>query len=440
MMRKTAVKIVKNLQDEGFEAYFAGGYVRDMLLGIESKDIDIVTSATPDQVEKIFTKTVPIGKQFGIILVVQDEKKYEVATFRRESDYLDRRRPSKITFSDAKTDATRRDFTINGLFFDPVSNKVIDFVSGADDIKRKTIRFIGNPQERISEDNLRLVRAIRLKITLGFQYAPDTFEAVRKNSHLIKNVSAERLRDELNRIMASPNRHQALVELSESSLLKFIIPEIEALKGVPQPIQYHHEGDVFTHTYLALKSLNDRTPSHLAWAVLLHDIAKPLTLTHIKNKIVFHNHAEISAELAKKILERLKFPRFEIFDICWLIENHMKIGIIEKMRPGKRLNFVLDPKFNDLIELARADSSGTYPVNLDIVKRLEQAVKSALLWRDKTSSRHEKALITGDDLIELGFEPGSKFKEILEGVDDLHLSGELSSKKEALDYIIGKFK
>lgn len=439
-MRKTAIKIVKELQGAGFEAYFAGGYVRDMLLGIESKDIDIVTSATPDQVEKIFTKTVPIGKQFGIILVVLDKEKYEVATFRKESDYLDKRRPSKVTFSDAKTDATRRDFTINSIFFDPISKKVIDFVSGAEDVKRKTIRFIGNPEARISEDNLRLVRAIRLKITLGFQYAPDTFEAVRKNAELVKNVSAERLRDELNKIMASPNRHQGLVELSESSLLKYIIPEIETLKGVPQPIEYHHEGDVFTHTYLALKSLNDRTPSYLAWAVLLHDIAKPLTLTHINNKIVFHNHAEGSSQITERILKRLKFPKFEIYDICWLIENHMKIGIINKMRPGKRLDFVLDPKFNDLIKLARADSSGTYPVDLDIVRRLEADVKSAQDWREKVSIHRKKVLISGDDLIKAGFMPGAKFKEMLEVIDDLRIKGELKSKKDAVDYLMRNFK
>lgn len=439
-MRKTAIEIVKKLQDSGFEGYFAGGFVRDMLLGTKAKDVDIVTSAKPDQVEKIFTKTVPVGKQFGIILVLQGDQQYEVATFRKESNYLDSRRPSSVTFSDAKTDALRRDFTINGLFFDPIKNKVIDFVAGADDIKRKTIRFIGDPEERIKEDNLRLIRAIRLKITLGFQYAPDTFAAVRKNAPLIKNVSAERIRDELNLIMASPNRHQGLVELSESSLLKFIIPEIEALKGVPQPIKYHREGDVFTHTYLALKSLGKDVPAYLAWAVLLHDIAKPASLTHIGGRIVFHNHAELGAKITRDILRRLKFPTFEIYDICWLIENHMRIGVIDKMRPGKRLDFTLDPKFNDLIKLARADANGTYPVDLEIVKTLEKAVESSLVWREKMKRHREKALISGDDLIKAGLKPGVKFKEILEEVDDLQVSGKLTSKKDALDYIVGKLK
>jgi poly(A) polymerase len=427
------------LQENGFTAYFAGGYVRDLLLGIESKDIDIVTSARPEQVEKLFKKTLPIGKKFGIIIVVDGDDTFEVATFRKESDYTDNRRPGRIEFSEPEEDAKRRDFTVNGLFYDPIKKKVIDHVGGQEDIKKKTIRFIGDADERIAEDHLRLVRAIRLKIELEFQYSPETFNAVRANSSKIKDVSAERVRDELIKIMKYKNRHTALVELSESGLLAHVIPEIERLKGVPQPIEYHHEGDVFTHTYLALKSLGEEASSHLGFAVLLHDIGKPPTLTHIKGKIVFHNHAQKSAEMAKAILGRLKFPRFEIMDICWLIENHMKIGQIDKMRPSKRLDFVLDPKFTDLIALARADASGTYPVSLEFTEKLEQDVKVALEFKSKTENLKKLSLIDGDDLVKLGLEPSAKFKEILEDIEDRKVDSAISSKEQAIAYVKEKY-
>jgi len=438
-MRKNAVEIVKKLQDSGFEAYFAGGAVRDILLGKEPKDIDIATSAHPKEIEKLFEKTIPLGRQFGIITVVLDDYSYEVATFRSESDYEDNRRPSKITFSSAEQDAIRRDFTINGLFLNPTNNKIIDFVGGQEDIKKKTIRFIGSPQERINEDHLRLVRAIRLKTSLAFQYAPVTFEAVRENAHLIKNVSAERIRDELNLILKSDNRHQGFIELSESSLLKYVIPEIEEMKGVPQPDVFHKEGDVFVHTYLALKALPEDAPSYLAWAVMLHDVAKPETLIKEK-RIIFHNHAQESAKLAKNILERLKFPKFETYDICWLIENHIRIADIEKMRPNKALEFVLDPKFNDLIKLAQADAKGTYPVRDEFIADLKQYVEKAIRFKEEKQHLKETRLLTGDDLIEMGIKPGEKFKEILDEIDSLKVEGKLKSKEEAKNYVLKNLK
>lgn len=435
-----AKKIVEKLQQEGYVAYFAGGYVRDMLLGLKSKDIDIVTSAEPQEIEKLFKNTVPVGKKFGVILVLAGKLKFEVATFREDVSYEDKRRPTAVRFADEKADAMRRDFTINGLFFDPIGKIIIDHVGGKEDIKKKVIRFIGDPEERIEEDHLRLVRAIRLKITLGFQYSQETFNAIRSNSEKIRDVSSERIRDELNYVIISKNRHIGLVELSESGLLANIIPEVELLKGVPQPIEYHHEGDVFTHTYLALKSLPEDAPSYLCWAVLLHDIGKPQTLTHIKKRIVFHNHAEVSAQIAKKILQRLKFTRFAIFDICWLIDNHMKIGIVDKMRPGKRNSFLLDPKFKDLIKLATADSLGTYPQNLDLIKKLKNEVELAVKIRDKAQSAKKKPLIDGDDLIKIGLFPGSEFKIILEDVEDKRIENILKTKDEAIKYVKERYK
>ena len=439
-MLKDAIKIVKTLQNAGYQAYFAGGYVRDKLLDVESHDIDIVTSAKPERIEKLFEKTVPIAKKYGIIFVVLNDKNFEVATFRKEAGYLDARRPSEIHFTDAKEDATRRDFTINGLFYDPIAKKTIDFVGGVEDVKKKTIRFIGNPNERIEEDNLRLMRAIRFKITLKFQYDKDSFEAVRAKATKIKNVSQERIRDELNKIMSSSNRHIGLVELSESKLLQFIIPEAEMLKGVPQPIEYHHEGDCFTHTYLALKSLPEGSSLHLSWAVLLHDIAKPQTLQKNNGRILFHDHAQVSAEIANKILTRLKFSRVEINDICWLVSNHMKIGDIDKMRPSKAYDFLLDEKFPDLIKLARADSLGTYPQNTSLVKELENKLARAHKYKEQLKTQKQENLITGDDLIELGYKPGQKFQEILSVVRDQALQGKIRGKEEAKTFVLKTYK
>ncbi len=437
-MKQEALDIVKILQDNGFVAYFAGGCVRDMLRGVEPSDFDIVTSARPEEVEKLFSQTVAIGKAFGVISVIKNNHNFQVATFRAEAGYFDQRRPSQVTFTNAEEDAKRRDFTINGLFYDPIAQKTIDFVGGAEDLKKHLVRFIGDPDERIQEDHLRLLRAIRFKITLEFQYAPETFAAVRTHALLIREVSAERIRDELSKIMASPRRAQGLVELSESQLLAQIIPEIERLKAVAQPFVYHKEGDVFVHTYLSIKALPDDTPPHLAWAVLLHDIAKPQTAQKEEGRIIFHNHAQESGKLTEEILRRLKFANFEIETIVWLVENHMKIFNLEKMRPGKRLALVLDPRFHDLIELIRADASGTYPTRLEPIKKIEEIVKEALAWKKRSESK-AKHLITGEDLIKLGLAPGAQFKEILEEINDLTIADKFQTKEEARSYVKQKY-
>lgn len=440
-MQQTAVKIVKELQSNGLEAYFAGGSVRDILLGNTPKDIDIATSADPDQIQKLFPDNIAIGKEFGVILVKSGEYNFEIATFREEGPYLDKRRPSYVKFSSAENDAKRRDFTVNGLFFDPITQKIIDYVGGQEDLKKRIIKFIGEPRERIEEDNLRLIRAIRFKITLNFQYAPGTFEAVSSSSGLIKNVAPERVRDELNKIFGSERRHIGLAELTQSKITDYILPEINALKGVPQPIEYHHEGDVFTHTYLAVKSLPKDAPLHLVWAVLLHDIAKPETLIREGDRIIFHNHAEVSSEKAREILHRLKFSNIEISTICWLIANHMKIGLVDKMRPTKRLNFLLDHRFPDLIELCKADSNGTYPVNLSLVDKLQKDLRKAEEQKDEIEKSKQKTkLFTGDNLIKLGYTPSKEFKEILDEVNDLILENKISALEEAEKFVLKKYE
>ena len=437
--KNIAKDIIGKIQGKGFEAYFAGGYVRDMLIGLEAKDIDIVTSAKPDEIEALFEKTYPIGKDFGVIDVVVENTNFEVATFRKESDYSDNRRPQKIFFTDAKNDALRRDFTINGLFYDPIKNKIIDYIGGVEDIKKRTVKFIGDPAERIEEDHLRLIRAIRFKSTLNFQYDQQSFEAIRKYSALIEKVSKERVRDELNKIITCPNRHTALIELSESKLLKYIMPEVEEMKGVPQPEEYHKEGDVFTHTYLALKSLPKESDLRLCWAVLLHDIGKPPTLIKKDGRIIFHDHAQKSAEISNEILKRLRFSKTDINAIVFLVENHMKIAQLNKMRPGKRKRILTHPLMEDLIKLAEADEHGKIPTELDFIEKIKKDAKKANLEKEREDKEGKEKIFSGDTLIEMGFEPGPKIKEIIENIEDLIAEGELKNNKEVRDYIKTKY-
>lgn len=437
-MKRTAIKIIETLVNKGYETYFAGGYVRDMLMGRDSFDIDIATSATPSEIEKLFPDTIPVGKNFGVMIVVIDSKNYEIATFRKESGYSDKRRPTKVSFTDAKTDALRRDFTINAIFFDPIKNRVIDFTGGADDIKKRTIRFIGNPTDRIQEDPLRLIRAIRLKSTLNFQYDNETFKAIRENSNQIKNVSPERIRDELNKILLSSRRYTALIELSESNLLSYIIPEIENLKGVPQPVEFHQEGDVFTHTYLALKALPDDSDLRLCWATLLHDIGKPPTLIREGDRIIFHDHAQKSAEMTRIIFDRLKFSKIDKDAVVFLVENHMKVAQLSKMRPGKKQLLLTNPLVDDLVELVEADKRASIPYEADFVNNLKDEVLNARKIKSKVGNRKDK-IINGDVLIKMGFRQGPEIKDILEDVSDKIAQSVISNQTEAISYIKSKY-
>jgi len=432
-MRKEASDIVAKLQRSGYLAYFAGGYVRDLLMGAQSADIDIATSATPEQVQILFEKTINTAAKFGTIIVISNNFQFEVTTFRLEGAYVDGRRPSKISFSNAKEDARRRDFTINGIFYDPIKGSYIDYVNGIEDVKKRVISFIGNPCERINEDKLRIIRAVRLKVTLNFQYDQETYYAVKKNARKIKDVSIERIRDEINKVLKSKNRHLGLIELSQTGILKFILPEIEKLKGVPQPYEYHHEGDCFTHIYLALKSLKQDASLELCWGVLLHDVAKPQTYKKINGKITFNDHATKSSEIAREILKRFKFSKKFIEDVCYIIHYHMSIGQIEKMRPSKKADFLLSERFENLIDLVEADSKGTYPVNLEMVSAMRRSKRMARLQADIT--KHLKQfprLINGNDLNQIKQIDKIKYSEILDDVYDLQLEGKLKTKDQAI--------
>lgn len=407
----------------------------------DCNDIDIATSAKPEEVQKLFDKTIPVGEKFGTIIVVVGKHQFEVTSFRAEGPYTDGRRPSSISYTDAKEDARRRDFTINGVFYNPTNGSFIDYVGGIDDIKKHVISFIGNSEDRINEDKLRLIRAVRFKVTLGFQYAQETFDAIRKNSKKIREVSFERIRDELNKILLSSNRHVGIVELSESGILKEIIPELEKMKGVAQPEEYHHEGDCFTHIYLALKSLPQDVSLVVCWAVLLHDIAKPVTLKIINGKVTFHDHATRSAEMSREILKRLKFSNSFIEDVAYLIHYHMSLSQIDQMKPSKKLDFLTDRRFEPLIELVGADSKGTYPINLEFVDRMKRLQEIAKMQAQITAKLKEvPRLITGSDLIALGLTEKIKFTEILENVYNMQLEESLKSKEEALQYIKENYK
>lgn len=439
-MSKIALDIVKKLRKAGYQAYWAGGCVRDQLLGLMPKDYDIVTSAKPAEIEKLLEKTIPVGKQFGVVIAVRGNEHFEIATFRSEGKYTDARRPDRVFWAGAKKDAERRDFTVNALFYDPIEKKVIDYVGGQDDLKNKIIRFVGNPDERIKEDNLRLIRAIRFKNILGFEYEPKTWQAIKKNAAKIKGISAERLRDELNKILFDKNRVVAIEDLSASGILKIILPEAEAMKGVQQPDQFHKEGDVYVHTLYALRSLPKNAPLHLVWAVFLHDIGKPRTITFPKtasDRIRFNGHVVASAEIANEILRRLKFSNYEKRLIVWLVENHMIIGDIPKMRLAKQRRFLIDPRFPILLRLHKADALGSRPVDLSYYKKdLSLYEKAKDLLAEEKKRPKIKKLIDGTDLIrEFNLEPGPKIGKLLKMIEIAQLEGKISKKKDALDLV-----
>lgn len=434
-MKKTSIEIVKKLQAAGHEAYWAGGTVRDLLMGKEPHDYDIATSAKPDEIEDILEKTIPIGKKFGVIIAIQAGHKFEVATFRSDSSYTDGRRPDAIFFTNAKEDALRRDFTINGMFYDPLTDKIFDYIGGQDDLKKKIVKFIGKPSERVKEDNLRLLRAIRFKNRLGFGYAPKTFEALKENAKLIKNVSAERIKDELEKILMLPGRENAFSEMDKAGILDNILPELVKLKGVKQPEKYHKEGDVFTHTIMCLEALPDKVVPELVWATLLHDIGKPDTYAK-KERIRFDGHAERGEELADKIARRLKFSRELRENVKWLVKHHMTTGNVLKMTPTHKARFVHNPLFDELVELLRADELGSKPHNLDLYGKL----KKLLLEQEKLLPRPKK-LISGTEIMkEFDIKEGPKLGKIIEEINKAQIEGKIKTKKQAKEFIRKEIK
>jgi poly(A) polymerase len=426
-LRSIAIEIVRRLRESGFEAYWVGGCVRDVLLGREPGDYDIATSARPDDVERLFSRTIAVGKQFGVILVVEQGHEFEVATFRTETDYTDGRHPGQVTFSSARADALRRDFTVNALLYDPVSNQIHDWVGGEADLRNGLLRTVGAPEERFAEDHLRLLRAVRFSAQLMFQIDDATMTALQRNASAISRVSAERIRDELVKLLAPPHAARGLRLLDESRLLREILPEIAATVACEQSPEYHPEGSVFNHIVLMLEKMPVDAPPALAWAVLLHDVGKPATFARdpVSGAIHFYGHERVGAEMADALLHRLKFPRKQIEEIVQCVRCHMQFKDVPQMRVATVRRLILRPTFPLEMELHRLDCLGSHGA-LDIYDRLRAEAESL---------RHQPAivppLVTGTDLIALGMKPGPAIGAMLEEIRDLQLQEELKTPEEA---------
>jgi len=422
------------LIDAGHTTYFAGGCVRDTLLGIEPKDYDIATSATPAEVQNLFPKSNAIGAHFGVILVKANGFPFEIATFRHDGSYKDGRHPESVTFTTPEDDASRRDFTVNGLFQNPQNGEIIDFVDGQQDLRAQSLKAIGNPTERFQEDALRLMRAIRFASTLGFQIEPATWSAICENSDLLAKISAERIRDEFTTIITSKHRARGFDLLTESGLMKHIVPEVYDLIGCEQPPQWHPEGDVYTHTRIMFDMLADEPSAELALAVLLHDIGKPATYSYDQadDRIRFNGHDRVGTEMADTILHRLKYSNHTIDEVCAMVANHMNFMNVQHMRTAKVKRFMARPTYGDEMELHRVDcaSSNGFTDNYEFLRAKEQQFAAEPLIPPQ--------LITGKDLIELGLSPGPQFTEILNTIQTEQLEGRLTNKEEAIDYLRNK--
>ncbi len=429
-MEKTARSLAARLSAAGHVAYFAGGCVRDLLRGLPPKDIDIATDARPEEVQKIFPRTYAVGAAFGVIVVVENGAQFEVATFRSDGAYLDGRRPTQVHFSSAEEDARRRDFTINGMFFDPAAEKVIDFVGGRGDLEAKLVRAIGEPAQRFSEDRLRLLRAVRFATLLEFEIDPATSAALQDQAGEINQISEERIRDELNKIFLSPERVRGWDLLDRSGLLTAVLPELAPMKGCEQPPQFHPEGDVFQHTRIMLEMLPRDVSLPLVWSVILHDVGKPPTASVDETgRIRFNAHDRIGAEMTERIMGRLRFSRAEIDATVEMVRQHMVFKDVPQMRLAKLKRFMARPTFGDEMELHRVDCGSSHAM-LDNYEFLQ---------RKQEEFAHEPIipppLVNGNDLIALGLKPGPRFKEILGEVETRQLEGALREREEALAWV-----
>jgi len=430
-LEEAAGRIVRKLRDAGFTAYFAGGCVRDRLRGVQANDIDIATSARPEQVAEVFPRTIPVGVQFGVMIVPEGGQAFEVATFRSDGAYVDGRRPVGVVYSSPEEDALRRDFTVNGLFFDPLDEQVIDYVGGRQDLEQCQLRAIGDPAERFREDKLRVLRGVRFAANLDFSIDPATWVALCGMAPQVREVSIERLRDELVKIFTRPGRVRGLDLLDSSGLLEILLPEVLKMKGCDQPPQFHPEGDVYIHTRLMLSLLGEEEVSPaLAFAVLLHDIAKPLCHSIDETgRIRFNGHEHAGATVTKKILQRLKFPNQQVDAAVEMVRNHMAFKDTPNMRPAKLRRFLDRDTFDEELELHRVDCLGSHGL-LDIFNFLTDKQKE-FADAPLVPARY----VTGDDLIALGLQPGPHFKGILEEAHNRQMEGEFADRECALAWL-----
>ncbi len=421
-------RIVRKLQSKGFKAYWVGGCVRDDLLGRPVKDRDVATDAHPEQVLDLFPGSRRAGERFGVVFARDGDGFTEVATLRREGAYSDGRRPDEVQYTDdPEQDAKRRDFTVNAMFCDPISGERLDFAGGEEDLREKVIRAVGSARERFREDHLRMLRAVRLAASLGFEIESGTMGAICGNAPAIQQVAPERVRDEIGRILTEGSARRGFELLHESGLLERLLPEVSALRGVEQPPQFHPEGDVWTHTMIMLEGM--RTPSlRLAWGVLLHDIGKPDTFMRA-DRIRFHGHAERGVELADAICRRLRFSNADTEGVKALVANHMRFAHVRGMRRSKLRAFVERRDFDDHLELHRLDCVSSHGL-------LDNHAFAAERRDEFQREEPFVPLLTGKDLIAAGYEPGPAFGKVLAEVRDLQHEGELADREQALSFAL----
>ena len=447
---RAALDVVRTLVAAGHQALFAGGCVRDLLLGVTPNDFDVATSATPEVVQSLFPRTEAVGAHFGVILVLsghaEDRHAIEVATFRNDGAYTDGRRPDAVRFSaDPREDVLRRDFTINGMLFDPLAfertrdlaGSVLDLVNGRDDLKLGILRAIGDPVRRFTEDKLRMLRAVRFAARLGFAIDPATSNAITALAPEIHQVSAERARDELSRMLTEGHARRAFELLDETSLLAHILPEAVAMHGVEQPADWHPEGDVWVHTMLLLEKLEPGCPATLAWGALLHDIGKPATYqldqTSSSPRIRFNGHVEVGVRIAEVILRRLRFSNEDTGQIVALIKNHMRFGDVPQMKESTIKRFLRLPKFDEHLQLHWLDCSSCHG-KLGIWKTMKQRHEI-----EPAEQHRPQLLLTGRDLIAAGYKPGAAFKAMLEAAEDAQLEGTIHTTSEGLALVRDRF-
>ena len=441
--KQHASEIVRTLREHGHQAYLAGGCVRDLLLSREPADYDVATDATPHQVMQIFPQTFAVGEQFGVVLVPEPDRNtakdtprvaVEVATFRSDVGYSDGRHPDEVRFSqDPREDVARRDFTINGMMMDPATNQILDFVGGRADLQAGIIRAIGDPERRFAEDKLRMLRAVRFAARFDFKIDPATLEAIKKLAPTIHQVSCERVREELTKMLTEGHARCAFKLLDMSALLPQVLPEIAAMKGVEQPPQVPPEGDVFTHTLLLLDKLPLACSKTLAWGALLHDVGKPPTFRVAPDRIRFDGHVEVGVKMAAEICRRLRFSNHETDRILTLVDNHMRFKDVQRMKQSTLKRFLRLPAFDEHLELHRLDCLSSHG-QLDSYVYSREQLRSL-----PPEAIRPTPLLTGQDLIAAGYKPGPRFKEILTAIEDAQLEGRVTSHEAAMEYVRREF-
>lgn len=426
-----ARSIVRRLREEGYQALLAGGCVRDMLLGITPKDYDVATDAPPESTRALFPKTAAVGSKFGSIVVIVEEEPFEVTTFRSDGPYLDGRHPSKVRFGTLEEDVRRRDFTINAMMFDPQTRRLIDLVGGQEDLQRGVVRAVGDPTLRFAEDRLRMLRAVRLAAALNFTIHETTHAAIQQQVTHITDIAQERIGGELTRLLVEGGAARGVTLLDSTGLLAVLLPEVEAMKGVPQSPDYHPEGDVFVHTIRILEHLDSlgRCTETLAYGALLHDVGKPACLAAEGERITFYGHPEKGAEMAVEILSRLKRSRSVSERVAYLVRSHLRYVQAPKMRLSTLKRFLREEGVEELLELCRLDALSS---NGDLT--YYRFCKETLSEYGEDAIR-PPPLIRGRDLIQLGYNPGPLFSKILRLAEEAQLEGELTTKEQAAEWV-----